>query len=216
MINSYVFAVLMVFGIIALCSWLEQKQDKYWDAAWFLGSIKGFGLALVAAIAISSFLNDEAFETGCIVACIAAFVFELAVFLVHLVDCSSLIVRFLILMILFVMIVGGGVCVKEQSNIVVLSDPEVVETRYDIIRCEFGEPDYFKLYYIEEKDTELVAVSMTIPEEKTTVVLMNNQAEPEYVIKSEQIFYRENRNVEPYEVSVDHIETSYKLYVNVD
>ncbi|MBO5179416.1 MAG: hypothetical protein J6B87_03625 [Clostridia bacterium] len=236
MVISYVLGVLAVIGIMICFSVIGYKMNDEEGA--LSGSITGLFTSFVGGM-ISYWIVNESFSNGCLVTCVVIICGGLLGVLIIMIDSNlwcnwfSSVAFAIIVFAMIITLVVVGVQIHEKENIVLLPETDIVETRYDILggsdssrvsgyvsgtlyrtHGAVGETDCFKLYYEEERNGEYIAVPMVISENSTTVVLMKEGNEVEHVIKTEKIFYREDRNVDPYEVSVDHVEVSYKLYVN--
>lgn len=230
---GYILGIIIVITVVAVCGIIGYEIDIDYRRETALTGAFWFGLPL--AFLVAGGINDcvEIGGRGVLIAMITIAVVIIILGLLSEEQDKDFHRATTILSLLSIAVFClGSIKVIERENIVLLPEPEIVETRHDILgggdssrvsgyvsgtllrtRGEVGEGDNFKLYYEEERNGEYIAVPMLIPENKTTVVLMKENS-VEHVIKIEKIFYLEDRNVDPYEVSVDHVEVSYKLYVN--
>lgn len=230
MVTSYILGVVFVVASIIGLGYLGYRIDDE-D-----GAIVGVEIAVAVDLVISFFTCEVAknFSSGCIVTVAVLFIgallgLGLAIVMERIRWCDWLdyLGALVIIMLMVAGLVIGGVHVHRQENIVLLDEPEVVTTQYELlgggdsarvsgsfyrIRGEVGTSDAYKVYVMGEKNGENIAVPMVLPENSTTVILMEDGFKA-HLVKTEKVFYKEDRNVTPYEKSVDHVETSYKLYV---
>ena len=227
MITSYMCGVLVIIAVVILFSVMGHKKDPYDEASWFFGSLKGFGVALLMSI-IASCFNTSAFGFGCLVATGVVFVFEISVFLLMMAGVTSPVVLFFLLVGMIFMLIAGGSYTKKQANIVMLPE-QIVETRYEILDSsdssrKISDKQYlmmdgiatdgkhYILYRFEEHNGQIVMVPVKLPEDKTTVIVSQEEA---YLVKVDKVYYKEDKNHTPSTINIDHIETTYMIYANV-